>query len=152
MSQWVLPLLQLLLAEPREGPPAVRPSRQLDQHCFLSGREEFGVCICSTLHSDAARHLRRSSRPLCLAWNPNLNNHGMVRLSKLSASKTGSLLCTYPVVLLRNALGWVEPRDCRCKKVFCWFFVLLGPAALLSYLFLVVFSLDVVWRLCPVPG
>lgn len=97
------------------------------------------------LHSDGACRLRSSSRPLCLAWNPNLNNHRMVRLPKLSASKTGSLLCANPVVLLRNALGWVESRDCRCKKVFCCFVCfLLGPAASLSYLVLVAFSFDVV--------
>lgn len=123
----------------------MRPSRQLDQHCFPSAREECGVCICSTLHSDGAYCLRSSSRLLCLAWNPNLKSHGMVRLPKLSASETGSPLCTHPVVLLRNALGWVESRDCRCKKgpfVVGFFFVLLGPAALLSYLFSVVFSFD----------
>lgn len=82
------------------------------------------VSVCSVLHSDGACCLHSSSRPLCLAWNPNLNNHGMVRLPKLHASKTRSLLYTYCVALLRNAPGWVESRDCMQKvlllSVFCW--------------------------------
>lgn len=83
------------------------------------------VSVCSMLHNDGACCLQSSSRPLCLAWNPNLNNRGMVRLPKLNASKTRSLLYTYCVALSRNAPGWVESRDCVCKKVlllslFCW--------------------------------
>lgn len=38
------------------------------------------MCSLYLLHSDGAHRLHSSSRPLCLAWNPNLNNHGMVRL------------------------------------------------------------------------
>lgn len=85
---------------------------------------------------------------LCLAWNPNFHSHGMVRLPKLSASKTGSLLCTYPVVSLRNGLvkKWVCGEETVMEKgaFFCLPFALLGTAALLSYLFLVAFSFDVV--------
>lgn len=60
--------------------------------------------------------------PSVLPRDPNLNNHGRVRLLKLSASKTGSPFCAYCVVLLRNALGWVESRGWSCKK-FCFGFV-----------------------------
>lgn len=39
--------------------------------------------------------------------------------------------------------GW-NPETADAKRFFVLFVVLLGPAALLSYLFLVVFSFDVV--------
>lgn len=115
------------------------------------------VSVCSMLHNDGACCLQSSSRPLCLAWNPNLNNRGMVRLPKLNASKTRSLLYTYCVALSRNAPGWVESRDCVCKKVlllslFCWgpqhYWV--GLFGFVFFFFYITFSFDVVWWLHPV--
>lgn len=70
---------------------------------------KLSVPVCSPLHSDGAHRLCSSFRLLCHSWNPNSSNCGMVRLPKLSASKTGSILCTYPVVLLKMLLGGWNP-------------------------------------------
>lgn len=90
------------------------------------------VPVCSTLDSDRVCCLCSSFRLLCHSWNPNPNNHGMVRLPKLSASKTGSILCTYAVVLLKMLLGGRNPDtvDVEGEGFFSLLSGFWGPAAL----------------------
>lgn len=109
ISPWTLPLAQLLSAWPKEGSPAEHPIRHGISTASQVPGGKLSVPVCSTLHSDGAHRLCSSFRLLCHSWNPNSSNCGMVRLPKLSASKTGSILCTYPVVLLKMLLGGWNP-------------------------------------------
>lgn len=109
ISPWTLPLAQLLSASPREGSPAEHPIRHWISTASQVPGEKLSVPVCSTLHCDGAHRLCSSFRLLCHSWNPNSSNCGMIRLPKLSASETGSILCTYPVVLLKMLLGGRNP-------------------------------------------
>lgn len=102
------------------------------------------VPVCSTLHSDGAHRLCSSFRLLCHSWNPNLNNPGMVRLPKYGASKTGSILCTYPVVLLKMLLGGWNTDTVDVEREGFFFLCCLvfeGPAAL----FITCFNRIFIW-------
>lgn len=138
MSPWTLPLPQLLSAWPREG-VSCSASHQTVGSALLPKclGKKCRVPVCSTLYSDGAHCLCSSFRLLCHSWNPNLNNPGMVRLPKCGASKTGSILCTYPVVLLKMLLGGWNPDTVDVEKE--GFFSLLsgfwGGCSIIYYLF-----------------
>lgn len=83
---------------------------------------------------------------LCRSWNPNLNNPGMVRLPNLSARKTGSILCTYPVVLLKMLLGGWNPDTVDVESKGFFSFVVWFLGSLQHYLLpvLIEFSFGVI--------
>lgn len=61
----------------------------------------------------------------------------MVRLPKLSASKTGNILCTYPVVLLKMLLGgWnLDTEDVEREGFFSLLSGSWGTCSIIYYLF-----------------